>query len=94
MTGILDALAGLPLAHGIVGRADLPIPDWLFGWAAALVLVISFVALAILWPEPKLTRVRERALLGPAREGQAAGHPRLAVDAGLWRDLCGIGEFI
>ena len=27
------------LAHGIVGRTDLPIPEWLFGWAAAMVLV-------------------------------------------------------
>jgi hypothetical protein len=41
-------------AGGLLGRADLPIPEWLFGWAAAMVLVISFVALAILWPEPKL----------------------------------------
>lgn len=43
-----------PLAHGLVGRADLPIPEWLFGWAAALVLVASFVALAALWPTPRL----------------------------------------
>ena len=44
----------LVLAHGIVGRTDLPIPEWLFGWAAAVVLVISFVALAVLWPQPRL----------------------------------------
>ena len=43
-----------PLAHGLVGRADLPIPEWLFGWAAAVVLVVSFVGLATLWQEPKL----------------------------------------
>jgi hypothetical protein len=42
------------LAHGLVARTDLPIPEWLFGWAAAMVLVVSFVALAILWPDPKL----------------------------------------
>ena len=42
------------LAHGLVGRADLPVPEWLFAWAAAAVLVITFVALAILWHEPKL----------------------------------------
>ena len=41
-------------AGGLIGRSDLPIPEWLFGWAAAMVLVISFVALAILWPQPKL----------------------------------------
>ena len=43
-----------PLGHGLVSRADLPIPEWLFGWAAALVLVVSFVGLAALWPEPRL----------------------------------------
>jgi hypothetical protein len=44
----------LLIAHGLVVRSDLPIPEWLFGWAAAMVLVVSFVALAVLWPEPKL----------------------------------------
>ncbi|HEV2776771.1 MAG TPA: fenitrothion hydrolase, partial [Solirubrobacteraceae bacterium] len=42
------------LAHGIVGREDLPIPKWLFGWGAAVVLVASFAALAVLWPKPRL----------------------------------------
>jgi hypothetical protein len=41
-------------AHGLVGRTDLPIPDWLFTWGATAVLVVSFVALAALWPSPKL----------------------------------------
>ena len=44
----------LQIAHGIVGRTDLPIPEWLFGWGAAMVLVVSFVALAVLWPDPRL----------------------------------------
>ena len=42
------------IAHGLVGRSDLPIPEWLFGWAAAIVLIVSFVALAVLWPDPRL----------------------------------------
>jgi hypothetical protein len=41
-------------AHGIEGSTDLPIPVWLFGWAAAAVLVLSFAALASLWPNPRL----------------------------------------
>jgi hypothetical protein len=41
-------------AHGLVQRSNLPIPEWLFGWAAAIVLVISFVALAALWPKPRM----------------------------------------
>jgi hypothetical protein len=48
------------LAHGLVGRTDLPIPKWLFGWAAAVVLVISFAALAVLWPKPELQKDRSR----------------------------------
>jgi hypothetical protein len=40
-------------AHGLVGRQDLPIPRWLFAWAACVVLVVSFVALATLWPKPR-----------------------------------------
>jgi hypothetical protein len=53
-------------AHGLVQRASLPIPEWLFGWAATVVLVISFVALAVLWSRPKLERERWRPLPGGA----------------------------
>jgi hypothetical protein len=49
-------------AHGIVGRADLPIPVWLFSWAAAIVLVVSFVALSALWMTPQLQEQRLRRL--------------------------------
>ncbi len=52
------AAAALPAApaqaHGLVQRTNLPIPEWLFGWAAAIVLVASFAALAVLWPRPRL----------------------------------------
>jgi len=50
-------------AHGIVGRADLPIPAWLFAWAATGVMVISFLALWSLWSEPRLQRPEGRVLL-------------------------------
>ena len=58
------ALPGAAAAHGLVARADLPIPHWLFGWAAAMVLVVSFVALAVLWPDPRLQEERWRPLPG------------------------------
>jgi hypothetical protein len=53
----------LLFAHGIVGRADLPIPDTLFGAAAAAVLVVSFVALALGWSRPRLKLLTTRKLL-------------------------------
>ncbi len=51
-------------AHGLVQRSNLPIPEWLFGWAASIVLILSFVALAALWPKPKLEQYSWRPLPG------------------------------
>ena len=45
------------LAHGVGGRTDLPLPLWLFMYGAAFALLISFVALRILWPKPRLARL-------------------------------------
>ncbi len=70
----------IPLAHGLVARSDLPIPEWLFGWAAAMVLVVSFVVLAVLWPEPKLERERWRPL--PGALGRAVGGRPVEVACG------------
>jgi hypothetical protein len=50
------ALPAVAAAHGLVGKQDLPIPRWLFAWAASAVLIVSFVALATLWPKPTMQR--------------------------------------
>ncbi len=50
-------------AHGLVGRAFLPVPAWLFAWAAAIVLVASFIGLGALWRSPKLERAPERKII-------------------------------
>ena len=43
------------LAHSsLTPRRDLPVPEVVFAWAAAAVLVISFAALAVLWPKPRM----------------------------------------
>ena len=60
-------------AHGLVGRTDLPIPQWLFGWGATVVLVVSFVALGALGQRPLLQRASWRPL--PARLGRALTGP-------------------
>ncbi|GAC1434183.1 MAG: hypothetical protein NVSMB51_00770 [Solirubrobacteraceae bacterium] len=65
LAGTGAALLLLPsdaLAHGLVGKSDLPIPRWLFAWAAAVVLVVSFAALATLWPKPRLEQREDRPL--------------------------------
>jgi hypothetical protein len=61
--GAVGVALGLPAtasAHGLVGKQDLPIPRWLFAWAAAVVLVASFVGLAVLWATPRLQEITER----------------------------------
>lgn len=81
----LVALVALPAsasAHGLVGKADLPLPTWLFAWAAAVVLVISFAALGLLWPQPRLQQPRERRLL------------RLGAWADVLGGAVGIGFFV
>jgi len=57
-------------AHGLVQRSNLPIPEQLFFVAAVTVLVVSFGALAALWPKPRLESTPPwRALPGGALLG-------------------------
>ena len=51
------------VAHGIVGREDLPIPKEFFIWGATAALVASFVGLALLWRSPRLEDAPERRLV-------------------------------
>jgi hypothetical protein len=74
LAGVAAALAIAPAAadaHGLVQRTSLPIPEWLFGWAAAIVLVASFAGLAVLWPTPRLQEPGWRPL--PGGIGRALG---------------------
>jgi hypothetical protein len=69
-------------AHGgLVQRTSLPIPEEVFAWAAAAVLVISFAALALLWPKPRLEETSWRAL--PFGLGRVLGSRVVDV-------LCGV----
>jgi hypothetical protein len=67
-------------AHGLVQRANLPIPEELFFGAAAVVLVVSFLALAALWPQPKLEHDHWRPLPGPL--GRVLGSSLLEAACG------------
>ena len=46
------------LAHGIGGRADLPIPLWMAQYGAAMALLVSFSALGAFWRTPRLEGAR------------------------------------
>jgi hypothetical protein len=61
------ALPASASAHGLVGKQDLPIPQWLFAWAASVVLIASFVGLATLWSAPRLQELHERRVAGVPR---------------------------
>ncbi len=50
LTAALMSTALPASAHGLGGRADLPIPLGMFLAGAAVVLILSFAALAVLWP--------------------------------------------
>jgi hypothetical protein len=50
-------------AHGVgIGREDLPIPVELFNLGAAVVLILSFLGLAVLWRRPQLQAPHERTV--------------------------------
>jgi hypothetical protein len=76
-------------AHGLVGRADLPIPEWLFGWGAAVVLIVSFAALAVLWQEPKL---EGRDVFRPLPEGISFALVNTATE--VFAGLVGVGLLV
>jgi hypothetical protein len=52
----------LPVAHALASRQDLPIPAWLFAWAASIVLIASFFALSAAWRKPQFEDEHRRPL--------------------------------
>jgi hypothetical protein len=82
---LLLATAAFPAAadaHGISGRASLPVPAYLFAWAAAIVLIVSFVLLSAMWSTPRLQDGRQRRLCTwPPALGIPAGAIGLAIFA-------------
>jgi hypothetical protein len=67
------------VAHGIGGVTDLPVPGWLFYWGAAVVLVVSFVGLGILWQRPLLRRHASGRAVGAGVSRAVLGPLRIAV---------------
>src|SRR4051794_12924308 len=82
LTASVLVLPDAASAHGIGGASDLPIPGWLFAWGATAVLILSFVALGVLWPKPRLESMGRRpALTLPRFAEPAAAIAGLALTA-------------
>jgi len=82
---LLSLGAALPQAagaHGISGLTSLPVPAWLFAWAAAAVLIVSFVLLSAMWTTPRLqNEVGRRLCPWPAALSIPCGVVGLALFA-------------
>lgn len=73
----------LPLAHGLGQREDLPLPEELFIITAAVVLAVSFIALAVLWPQPRLEGTEGRWRPLPGALGRFFGSRALRIACGV-----------
>ncbi len=89
-------MISLPLAHALVAREDLPIPAWLFAWAASVVLIVSFFLLSALWKKPRFERedwrplaFLSRLLVNPATEAVAGLSGVFLLGVAVWSGIHG-----
>jgi hypothetical protein len=57
-----DALSFV--GHVVVARDDLPIPEWLFAWGAAAVLIVTFYVLSAAWHESRFEEAQWHPIRG------------------------------
>jgi hypothetical protein len=85
-------------AHAFeIGREDVPIPVYVFIWGAAGVLVLSFIALSILWRRTQFEDERwrplpgafSRALINPVTEAVAGATGVGLLGVVVWSGLYG-----
>lgn len=86
------ALPASASAHGIGSKQPLPLPGWLFAWAAMVVLVVSFIGLAVAWSRPRLQDVVERRRFAVPRlfEALAGGLGIAAFVAVVYAGFAGV----
>ncbi|HEX6456941.1 MAG TPA: fenitrothion hydrolase [Solirubrobacterales bacterium] len=82
----------LPLAHALASRQDLPIPAWLFAWAASIVLIASFFALSAAWRKPQLEDERRRPL-GERLSAALLSPPTQALCGAIGVSLLGLAIY-
>ena len=85
------------VAHALVGRRDLPIPEWLFAWAASVVLIVSFVVLSVAWHRSRFEESEwrpvsgwlSRAIVNPVTEALAGALGVFLLGVVIWAGLKG-----
>jgi hypothetical protein len=83
----------LPFGHALVARQDLPIPAWLFAWAASIVLIVSFFALSAAWRRPIFEQQHWRPLGGAGFSRALLGPPTQALCGALGVFLLGVAIY-
>jgi hypothetical protein len=91
------AFPQLAFGHALVAREDLPIPAWLFAWAASLVLVVSFFALSAGWRKPRFeedhwrpfAHAESRVLVNRGNDVVAGAIGVLLLGVAIWAGLGG-----
>ncbi|MDX8153314.1 fenitrothion hydrolase [Patulibacter brassicae] len=85
----------MAVAHGLDSSRQLPLPEWLFAWAAAVVLVVSFVGLSLLWHRPRLADLAVGRSIAVSLPLRASGRTLLGAlglliyGMALWAGLTG-----
>ncbi len=95
-TCLLALTPSVAFAHPTRMPRELPLPGWLLGWAAALVLIISFVALSAWRPQhvepdrwhPLPRRVSE-VIVNPLTKGATGAIGALLLGVVAWSGLWG-----
>jgi hypothetical protein len=82
----------LPFAHALASRQDLPIPAWLFAWAASIVLIASFFALSAAWRKPQFEDERRRPL-GERLSAALASPPAQVICGAIGVFLLGVAIY-
>ncbi len=82
----------LPFAHALVARQDLPIPAWLFAWAASIVLIVSFFALSAAWRVPRFEELHWRPF-GARLSGAFTSIPVQILCGAIGVFLGGVGVY-
>jgi hypothetical protein len=89
--------SGASAHSALVGKQDLPIPQWLFAWGASLVLIVSFVALTLAWRSAVLEDERWRpaprwlaaAVVNPVTRALAGAFGVFVLGVVVWSALEG-----